>query len=337
MCGIGGQLVFRHSDVSINKSDLLKISAAMRSRGPDADGIWESTCHSVSFIHRRLSIIDLSSNGAQPMVFSNESLCITFNGEIYNYRELRTELVGKGRLFKTDSDTEVLLHMYAEYGFDMLDKLCGMFAFAIWDKKKQGVFLARDHLGIKPLYYSDSGKTFRFASQVKALLAGGGVDTSVQSAGHVGFYMWGFVPEPFTLYKGIYALEAGTSLWVGCNGVKKFHNYFNIPSLLEKSDVLTNNKHEIIDSLRMSLVESVQRHLVADVPISLFLSSGVDSVALASLAKDHGVSSLDTITAVFDVYKDTKNDETRQAKKVASDFGFNHHSAAYCWVSPAPG
>src|SRR5262249_12014927 len=154
----------------------------------------------------------------QPMLWPERQLAIIFNGEIYNFRALRSQLEDKGHVFRSGSDTEVLLHLYAEHGEAMVNDLRGMYTFAIWDGAKRGLFIARDPFGIKPLYVADDGKTLRVASQVKALLAGGQVDTTPEPAGHVGFFLWGHVPDPVTLYRGIRALPAGHSLWLGENG-----------------------------------------------------------------------------------------------------------------------
>jgi len=326
MCGIGGAFHYRDGSYQSDRESLFRVRDAMASRGPDATGFWQSDTNSVCFVHRRLSIIDLSPKGAQPMVLGDEALCITFNGEIYNYRELRKELQDKGRRFRSGSDTEVILQMYAEYGPEMLAKLRGMFAFAIWDDKRKGLFLARDHLGIKPLYYSDDGKVLRFASQVKALLAGGNIDTSPEPAGHVGFFLWGYVPEPYTCYKGIRALEAGTSLWIGESGKKTFDRYFSVTSSFKSAVADTLDDSAFTERIRAALMDSVRSHLIADVPVGLFLSAGVDSVALAALACDLGVTHLNTITAVFDAFDGTRNDETINAKKAATHFGFAHQA-----------
>ena len=165
----------------------------------------------MALAHRRLSIIDLSEAGAQPMGTPDQSLWVVFNGEIYNYRELRHGLESQGHRFQSQSDTEVLLHLYREYGAGMMARLRGMYAFAIWDNVRKSLLLSRDPFGIKPLYYADDGQTLRFASQVKALLAGGAVDTRPQPAGHAGFFLWGYVPEPYTLFQGIRALPAGST------------------------------------------------------------------------------------------------------------------------------
>ena len=148
------------------------------------------------------------------MFNADRSLAIVFNGEIYNYRELRSQLLGKGYRFQSHSDTEVLLHLYAEYGEAMVDQLRGMYAFAIWDRTRKGLFMARDPFGIKPLYYSDNGQTLRLASQVKALRAGGAIDLAPEPAGHVGFFLWGHVPDPYTTFKNIRGLPAGSTMWV---------------------------------------------------------------------------------------------------------------------------
>ena len=218
MCGIAAIFAYRGSSPGVEGGELRAIRDCMKSRGPDGEGEWFDSSRRVGLGHRRRAISDLSPGGAQPMLLPERQLTITFNGEIYNYRELRAALEQKGHVFRSTSDTEVLLRLYAERGEAMVDELRGMYAFAIWDGARQGLFLARDPFGIKPLYYADNGKTFRLASQVKALLAGGQIDTSPEPAGHVGFFLWGHVPEPYTLYRGIHSLPAGTTLWVDQRG-----------------------------------------------------------------------------------------------------------------------
>ena len=173
MCGIAGVYAYHYAANAVRRDELLRIRDHMAARGPDDAGTWFAADGRVGFAHRRLSIIDLSERSAQPMLSADGDLVITFNGEIYNYRALRRALEAEGRSFRTQSDTEVLLHLYAVKGAAMLDDLRGMFAFAIWDAKRGELFAARDRFGIKPFYYADDGWTFRFASQVKALLAGG--------------------------------------------------------------------------------------------------------------------------------------------------------------------
>ena len=199
MCGLNGIFAYHSAASSPAEAELLATREAMRRRGPDGAGIWWSEDRRCGLGHRRLSILDLSERASQPMISEDGRLVVVFNGEIYNYPTLRKELEAEGVRFRTTSDTEVLLHLYARHGAEMLHRLRGMFAFAIWDDARQGLFLARDLYGIKPLYTANDGWTFRFASQVKALLAGGGVSKDPEPAGLVGFHLFGSVPEPFTL------------------------------------------------------------------------------------------------------------------------------------------
>ena len=179
MCGIAGVFAYGDSAAPVDRDALARMNDAMIARGPDGEGMWLGPDDRIGFGHRRLSIIDLTDSGAQPMIFEDGRLSITYNGEIYNFRELRAELESQGRRFRSDSDTEVLLQLYDRDGASMVDRLRGMFAFAIYDRDRQGVFLARDGVGITPLYYANDGQTLRFASQVKALLAGGGLNTGL--------------------------------------------------------------------------------------------------------------------------------------------------------------
>src|SRR5471030_1857774 len=189
MCGIAGIFAYGRSAAPVDPEELLRIREAMIRRGPDGAGLWVSSDQRAGLAHRRLAIIDLSETGAKPMSTADGRFHITFNGEIYNYRELRAQLEARGCQFRTASDTEVLLHLYAERRAEMVHALRGMYAFGIYDAVERTLFLARDPFGIKPLYYADNGNSFRFASQVKALLKGGQIDTTPSSAGHVGFYL----------------------------------------------------------------------------------------------------------------------------------------------------
>ena len=228
MCGINGIFAY-HYAAERDRSRRADPHARPHGRArAGRRGVWISADARCGLGHRRLSIIDLSPAGAQPMASADGNLVVTFNGEIYNYRELRRELEAKGRAFRSQSDTEVLLHLYAEKGEDMVHDLRGMFAFAIWDAERGSLFLARDPYGIKPLYYADDGWTFRFASQVKALLAGGAISRDPDPAGQVGFYLFGSVPEPFTTYRDIRALPAGSTLMVDRIGAREPRRYHSI-------------------------------------------------------------------------------------------------------------
>ena len=318
MCGIAALFAYRSDAPEVQERELTRIRDSMRVRGPDGEGSWFDARRRVGLGHRRLAIIDLSPGGAQPMLYPERDLAITFNGEIYNYRELRKELENKGHRFQTQSDTEVLLHLYAEHGSDLLTRLRGMYAFAIWDGKKQELFLARDPFGIKPLYYSDDGATFRVASQVKALMAGGAINLTPEPAGHVGFFLWGHLPDPYTLYKNIRALPAGSSMTITREGAGPILSFCNISDLLARSEeagsqLSAYNSENGSAELRATLLDSVRHHLIADVPVGVFLSAGMDSTTLAALASELG-SDLRTVTLAFAEFRGTENDESQLAE-----------------------
>jgi asparagine synthase (glutamine-hydrolysing) len=337
MCGIAAIFAYHSGAPNVERDELLAIRDHMAARGPDGIGEWISPNQRVGLGHRRLSIIDLSPTGTQPMLSEDGSLAIVFNGEIYNYRELRAKLEQQGRRFVSQSDTEVLLHLYAHRGEAMLNELRGMFAFALWDKRKNGMFLARDPYGIKPLYFYDDGRTLRAASQVKALLAGGKIDISPDPAGHVGYFLWGHIPEPYTLYRRIRSLPSGAKLWIDQNGDKRQTIYCDIKNILATAEQSNSqsasagpnlSSEPVSDCLRSALIDTVRHHLVSDVPVGVFLSSGLDSTTLAALAAEEG-GTLRTVTLGFEEYKDTFRDETPLAEAVARQYGAVHQTI---WV-----
>jgi asparagine synthase (glutamine-hydrolysing) len=253
------------------------------------------------------------------------SLVVTFNGEIYNYRELRCGLEAKGYVFRSNSDTEVLLHLYADKGGDMVHDLRGMFAFAIWDEQRRETFLARDPYGIKPLYYADDGWTFRFASQVKALIAGGGIDDARDPAGIVGFYLFGSMPEPFTAYRQIRSLPAGHTIKVndaGPGAARAYHAIAEVYARGEGRPAVAGAAR--LATVREALVDSVRSHLVADVPVGAFLSAGIDSSALVGLMRDAGQSKIETVTLSFAEFEGSQDDEAPIAAEVARTYGTRH-------------
>lgn len=326
MCGIAGIYAYRDSAPPVDREELLRIREAMLWRGPDGAGLWISNDRRIGLAHRRLAIIDLSDAGAQPMATADGRLCISFNGEIYNYRELKMELESKGYVFRSNSDTEVLLHLYADRGEEMVHALRGMYAFGIWDERAQELFLARDPLGIKPLYYADNGSSFRFATLVDALIKGGGVDTSEEVAGIAGFYLFGCVPDPFTFYRAIRSLPAGTTLRVGRNGMRGPARYFSLTEEFLKAEAApsTLSPDEVRELIRATLRDSMRHHMVADVPVGIFLSSGVDSNVLASLGAEFSPGKLHAVTLGFREYQGTLDDETVIAEKSAASLGIEH-------------
>lgn len=292
----------------------------MARRGPDGSGLWLNEDHRVGLAHRRLAIIDTSSAGAQPMASRDGNLVITFNGEIYNYKELRRTLQDGGYVFQSMSDTEVLLGLYERESEKMVHRLRGMFAFAIWDLRRQKLFAARDPFGIKPFYYSYDGQVFRFASQVTALLEGEGIRTTPEPAGHVGFSVFGFVPEPFSLHREIRALPAGCHLSLESRGSPRIQTYYSIADKLVQAEdtQLDLSFFDQVEILREGLRDSVVHHLVADVPVGVFLSSGIDSCAVAACVQGAGVKDLLTITLGFKEFFGTRDDEVPIAEKQAA-------------------
>ncbi len=328
MCGVAGIYAYGADAPPVDEHALLAVRDSMVARGPDDAGLWVSGDRRVGLAHRRLSIIDLSPAGAQPMMYGLGELRISFNGEIYNYEALRAELVAQGRQFRSHSDTEVLLHLYDRDGPDMVHALRGMYAFAIWDEAKRGLFLARDPFGIKPLYYADDGATVRVASQVKALLAGGAVDRVEEPAGHIGFFLWGYVPEPYTLFRRVRALPAGSTLWIDRHGLREPVRFFSAAAELARAAEESTNEpaDAVVDRLREALADSVRHHLVADVPVGVFLSSGLDSSTILGLAAEQASEPLCTVTLAFDEYTGTAMDEAPLAEETARVYGARHQT-----------
>jgi asparagine synthase (glutamine-hydrolysing) len=329
VCGVNGIFAYNRAANSIDMNELIRTRDHMAARGPDDMGIWVSTNSSVGLGHRRLSIIDLSATGAQPMTSADGRFVVTFNGEIYNYRELRRNLEVKGRAFLSQSDTEVLLHLYAEKGEAMVHELRGMFAFAIWDAERGSLFVARDPYGIKPFYYADDGWTFRFASQVRALLAGGALSHDPDPAGQVGFYLFGSVPEPFTSYRDIRALPAGSTLTVDRAGTHEVRQYHSIAQIYCDAEAQVRNQKMASEEqnhaeIRAALLDSVRHHLVADVPVGAFLSAGIDSGALVGLMRDASQRDIQTVTLSFGEFCGRAEDETPLASEVARLYGTRH-------------
>ena len=320
MCGIAAIFAYHQDAPPVDRASLTAMHESLAPRGPDGEGLWFAAENRVAFAHRRLSIIDLSDSGAQPMASADGAFRIVYNGEIYNYRELREELIASGAVFVSDSDTEVLLHLYARKGPAMVDALRGMFAFAIWDERRKGLFLARDPYGIKPLYFADDGKTVRVASQVKALLAGGDIDTAPAPAGHAGFFLFGYVPEPHTLYRGIEALPSGGSLWIDTSGRGTPRRWFDLTAEIAEAAAAPFDRGALNQALR----DSVRHHLIADVPVGVFLSAGRDSATLVALASEIKGASLQTVTLGFEEYRGTADDEVPLAEEIARAYGTQH-------------
>lgn len=319
MCGIAG-IAIAPGIAEVPVDAARRMSTHMRQRGPDAEGLWTSA--GIVLAHRRLAILDLDSRATQPMLSPDGRYAIVLNGEIYNYRELRALLQSEGVAFQTTSDTEVVLALFARDGEAMLPRLHGMFAMGIWDTSSKELFLARDPYGIKPLYYSCTKSGLLFASQVKTLLASGGVSFESEPAGLAGFYLWGSVPEPWTLYRGVLALPAGHFVRVRAGVPAEPRCWHDIrASWLGPGQSCAPEELETI--VRNALTDSVRAHLVADVPVSVFLSGGIDSAAVAGLAAGLGAR-VEGITIGFQEFAGGQADEVPTASAIAAHYGLPH-------------
>src|SRR5271156_1744844 len=285
-------------------------------RGPDDDGYYVSG--QVGFGQRRLSIIDLNA-GHQPLSNEDGSIWIVFNGEIYNYQELRTFLLSKGHVFKTQTDTEVIVHLYEELGPQCLEKLCGMFAFAIWDENAKTLFLARDRVGIKPLYYCLTGKSLVFASEIKAILADPSINRELAPEIIDRFLTFLYVPGEETLLKGIRKLAPGHYLLIK-NGKAELRQYWDLQFSKPSKCLSLNDAEKELSNL---LDEAVELHMIADVPVGVLLSGGVDSTAVLSFAAERTDKEISSYTIGFS--DPTVADERPYARLAAETFGSRHH------------
>lgn len=320
MCGICGEL---HLDGG--SADLGAIGRMLRRlerRGPDHEGAY--TDGPLGLGHRRLSIIDLSERAHQPMVDSDLGLVLVFNGTIYNYRELREELAGRGHRFFSGGDSEVILKAYATWGEQCVEFLHGMFAFAIWDRHRNRLFLARDRMGIKPLYYADAGGVFRFASTPQALLAAGGVDTAVDPVAlHHQFTLHAVVPAPRTILSGVRKLAPGRTLTVDLDGRRQERGYW---SLYATRPDRPRSEAEWTEAVHEALRRSVRRRLeVADVPVGVLLSGGLDSSLLVALLAEEGVEDLLTFSVGFEDAPEERGSEFEFSDQVVERYRTRHH------------
>jgi asparagine synthase (glutamine-hydrolysing) len=327
MCGITAIFAYGERAPAVNPEELDAVTASMRARGPDAGGTWISPDARVGLGSRRLAIIDLTDEGTQPMFDVERELVLVFNGEIYNHRELRASLERGGARFHSHTDTEVLLQLYRRDGERMLGLLRGMYAFAIWDTRARRMFVARDPYGLKPLYYADDGHTIRLASEVKSLLAGGAVSRTIDPAGAAGFFLTGSVPEPFTIREDVRLVEAGTAFFVEPGrGRTDTRRHFSVAEVFRRGRTLRGvaglTQPEI--AFQERLEESVEHHLVSDVPVGVFLSAGIDSSALTAIAAERTSEQLRTFTLAFDEFRGHEGDEAPLAERFARKTGTLH-------------
>jgi asparagine synthase (glutamine-hydrolysing) len=319
MCGIAGEL---RREGPVDVAAVQRMAAAQARRGPDAAGLWAG--ESVALGHRRLRIIDLSPAGAQPMVDPQLGLAVVFNGCIYNYRELRDELVAAGYSFFSTSDTEVLLKAYHRWGERCVDRFKGMFAFCVVERDSGRAVLARDRLGVKPLYLADVDGGLRFASTLPALLAGGGVDTAIDPVALHHYLSWhAVVPAPHTILAGVRKLPPATLLVVEPDGARREVRYWD-PPYERRSEDAGMDAADWADALGEALALAVRRRMVADVPVGVLLSGGLDSSLIVALLARQGQHDLRTFSIGFEAIGEREGDEFAFSDLVAREFGTDH-------------
>ncbi len=321
MCGIVGELRFDKEQPSLKKIETML--EVMTPRGPDGSGVF-SEDHLI-FGHRRLKIIDLSDDAAQPMVDEDLRLVIVFNGCIYNYPELREELKEQGYKFFSHGDTEVILKAYHAWGKDCVKRFQGMFAFAILERDTKRVFVARDRLGIKPFYYIKDEKSMRFASSLSALLKTGDVDTSIDPVS-LNYYMsfHAVVPAPYTIFNGIKKLPPATRAYIEPDGTMKEEVYWELDYRRSKND-LRRSEEDWIDAVDKALRLAVKRRLVSDVPVGVLLSGGLDSSLIVGLLSEFGQKDIRTFSVGFENVREEEGNEFRYSDIIAEKYQTDHH------------
>jgi asparagine synthase (glutamine-hydrolysing) len=319
MCGLCGFVTQTNQNRSDWTSILHRMTNVLAHRGPDQAGyrVFDGGKTTVALGHRRLSIIDISERANQPISNEDDSLSIVFNGEIYNYKELRAKLQHLGHHFKSDSDTEVILHLYEENGLRCLEELRGMFAFALWDRNRFRLLLARDRIGVKPLFYAAVDHGIVFASEIKSILLHPSLHAALDPPAVDSYLALGYVPGPKTIFKDINALLPGQRILWSESTMEASH-YWE-PSFLEP--VLTGAEDDLADELDNLLNESVRHHLVSDVPVGAFLSGGIDSSLVTAIAQKQNSKPLETFTIGFSEGRD----ERGLARTVARHVGSHHH------------
>jgi asparagine synthase (glutamine-hydrolysing) len=320
MCGICGEISFEGAPDHLALS---KMGLSLRTRGPDAGGFFIQ--QGLAFGHRRLSILDLSPNSQQPMIDSELGLGIVFNGCIYNFRELRRELQEKGYRFFSDGDTEVILKAHHAWGPRCVERFKGMFAFALWERASGRVMLVRDRLGIKPLYYTETADSFRFASTLPALIAGGGVDTALDSIGlHHYFSFHAAVPAPRTILRGVKKLAPASILTIEPDGSRRTDIFWKL-KVGERDEDRKMTEHDWTAAVSDAMSQAVERRRISDVPVGILLSGGLDSSMVVALLARQGQKDIRTFSVGFDRLDQHEGDEFRYSDIVAKAFSTKHH------------
>ena len=320
MCGIAGFLNFDGRPAGM--AELTRMTRVLAHRGPDGEGHWIDGA--LGFGHRRLAIIDLSAAAAQPMFSGDGRFAITYNGEVYNFRELRGELIARGRRFRSASDTEVVIEAFAEWGAAAVERFNGMFALALWDRRERHLLLARDRYGVKPLYYGRAGHTLLFASEVKGLLAHGALGRAVDVHGLAEYLTFQNFFTDRTLFKDVHLLPPGMIMEFEADGTARTRRYWDF----HFADAETASAEELIESLDKAFVSAVQRQLVSDVPVGSYLSGGMDTGAVTAIAA-RSLPNMCSYTIGFDLTSasglELAYDERKAAERMSYLYGTEHY------------
>ncbi len=328
MCGISGYFNFRRK---LSKNDLyansVKMCNVLERRGPDSSGVWVDKSLLITFAHRRLSIIDLNKRSDQPMKSNNDRFIVVFNGEIFNFLELKDLLKKEGIKFRTNSDTEVIVESFANWGItESVRKFQGMFAIAAWDKRKKELFLIRDRLGIKPLYFYFDNGNFAFASEIKAIKELKWLNFEIDKKSLSSFVRLNYIPAPFSIYKKVKKLEPGKILKINLSQKIQIKSYWNFLKLASSNEELKLVNYE--NNLESLLEKKIKSHMISDVPLGVFLSGGIDSSLIALLSQKQSKNKINSFTIGF-----LENDfnESIYAKKIANYIGTNHSEVFFSY------
>jgi asparagine synthase (glutamine-hydrolysing) len=322
MCGICGILGTR-DDFAVDEELVTEMRELIHHRGPDDGGSWHSPEHRVALAHRRLSIIDLRPAGHQPMSNEDGTVWITFGGEIYNHMDLRPELEAKGHRYRSQTDTETIIHLYEEEGPRCVERLHGMFHYAIWDSRTRELHLARDRLGKKPIYYASSGGGFVFASEIKALLAHPAITPELDEEAFFHYLTFVCAPAPLTMFKGIRKLGPAERMTVRADGEIDVETYWSPLSEQASEEVFGLSEPELAERLLGLLRESIRRRMMSDVPFGVFLSGGIDSSTNVALMSELMEAPVRTFSVGFEDYEEYN--ELEHARTVARRFDTDHH------------
>lgn len=328
MCGISGFFnfnnYFSHNEL---KKFSLSMSSTLERRGPDSFGVWIEKTQKIALSHRRLSIIDLNERSNQPMQSQNRRYVIVYNGEIYNYLELKEKLKKKNIRFKTDSDTEVILEAITEFGFDdAIKQLDGMFSMAVWDNKFKDLYLVRDRIGIKPLFYYSDSKSFAFASEIKALKELPWLNFSIDKQALSSYVRLNYVPSPYSIFSKIKKLEPGKILKINLNKKISIRKYWDLIAVARRQsfDKSLLNKFD----LELLIEKKIKNHLISDVPLGVFLSGGIDSSLIAILSQKNSKKKISSFTIGFN---EQGYNEANDAKKISKIIGTNHYEKYFSY------